>query len=77
MNERAWLAGTHAAEAHFVEIARSYRGANGEGLKAWVALGMTAHPDGAFDAQPYGAKPLTWARLEQLAAPMLLLTGDS
>jgi pimeloyl-ACP methyl ester carboxylesterase len=77
MNERAWLAGTHSAEPHFFEVGSSYRGANGEGLKAWVALGKDAHPQGAFEAQPYGSKPLTWPRLEQLATPVLLLTGDS
>lgn len=77
MNQRAWLAGTHHAETHFFEVGSSYRGANGEGLKAWVELGKAAHPDEPFDAQPFGAKPLTWARLSQLAAPVMLVTGDS
>lgn len=77
MNERAWLAGTHHAEPHFFEVGSSYRGANGEGLKEWVALGKAAHPDEPFDKQPFGASPITWARLSKLAAPVMLLTGDS
>lgn len=77
MNARAWLAGTHRAESHFFEVGSSYRGANSEGLKRWVELGEAAYPDGAFDAQPFGAETLTWTRLAQLTAPVLLLTGDS
>ncbi len=66
MNERACLAENHHAELHFFELGPSYRGANREGLDAWIANSAAAHPDGAFESQPWGGQKLTWARMEQL-----------
>jgi pimeloyl-ACP methyl ester carboxylesterase len=82
MNERACLAENHHAEPHFFELGPSYRGANREGLDAWIANSAAAHPDGAselqpFELQPWGGQKLTWARMEQLKAPVLLLAGDA
>lgn len=77
MNERACLAENHHAEPHFFELGPSYRGANREGLDAWIALGAAAHPNGAPAKQAAGAKALTWSRMKQLGVPVLLLTGDA
>ncbi len=77
MNERACLAENHHAEPHFFELGPSYRGANREGLDTWIANGAAAHPEGAFELQPWGGQKLTWARMAQLKAPVLLLTGDA
>jgi pimeloyl-ACP methyl ester carboxylesterase len=59
----------------FQELSPSYRAGNAEGLAAWNALTAQAIPGKRITARM--KEPLTWARLETLARPALLLTGDS
>lgn len=77
MDQRTWLPENHGASSHFYEVGPTYRGGNGEGLAAWKALNEAAHPGGIAALQPMGGEPLTWARLAQLTAPVLLLTGGT
>ena len=59
----------------FQELSPSYRAGNPEGLAAWHALDMQAMP--GKRVTPRRTQPLTWARLESIEHPTLLLTGDS
>ena len=59
----------------FQELSPSYRAGNPEGLAAWQALTHAAVPGKRIT--PNRRQPLTWARLESIRHPTLLLTGDS
>lgn len=59
----------------FQELSPSYRAGNPEGLAAWRALDQQAMP--GKRVTPRRTQPLTWARLESIGHPMLLLTGES
>jgi pimeloyl-ACP methyl ester carboxylesterase len=59
------------------EVSPSYRAGNPDGTKRWIALEKASRPD----SPPAPAQPLkntiTFARLETIAVPTLLLTGDA
>lgn len=59
----------------FQELSPSYRAGNPEGLAAWNALTQQAIPGQRIT--PKMKQPLTWARLESIKHPALLMTGDS
>jgi pimeloyl-ACP methyl ester carboxylesterase len=59
----------------FQELSPSYRAGNPEGLAAWQALQKQAIP--GIRITPKMKQPLTWARLESIKIPTLLMTGDS
>jgi pimeloyl-ACP methyl ester carboxylesterase len=59
----------------FQELSPSYRAGNPEGLAAWNALDKQAIPGKRIT--PRRKQPLTWARLESIKHPTLLMTGDS
>jgi pimeloyl-ACP methyl ester carboxylesterase len=59
----------------FQELSPSYRAGNPEGLAAWLALDKQAIPGKRIT--PRMREPLTWARLESIKHPTLLMTGDS
>ena len=59
----------------FQELSPSYRAGNPEGLAAWQALEHQAIP--GKRVTPKMKQPLTWARLESIEHPTLLMTGDS
>lgn len=59
----------------FQELSPSYRAGNPEGLAAWHELDKQAIP--GKRVTPRRTQPLTWARLESIKHPTLLLTGDS
>jgi pimeloyl-ACP methyl ester carboxylesterase len=59
----------------FQELSPSYRAGNPEGLAAWHELDKQAIPGKRIT--PRRTQPLTWARLESIKHPTLLLTGDS
>lgn len=59
----------------FKELSPSYRAGNPEGLAAWQALEHQAIPGKRIT--PKMKQPLTWARLESIKRPTLLMTGDS
>ena len=58
------------------EVSPSYRAANPEGTKRWVELEKPSRAPGAPPAQPL-KNTITFARLETIAVPTLLLTGDA
>ena len=59
----------------FQELSPSYRAGNPEGLAAWGDLEKQAIPGKRIT--PKMQQPLTWARLETIKHPTLLMTGDS
>lgn len=59
----------------FQELSPSYRAGNPEGHAAWLALEHEAIPGERIT--PRRHQPLTWARLESIKHPTLLMTGDS
>jgi len=59
------------------EFRESYRAANPEGTERWVALEKISRPPGpAAPAQPL-RNHITFALLESIQAPTLLITGDA
>ena len=58
------------------EVSPSYRAANPEGTARWVELEKLARPAGAAPAQPL-KNTITFAKLETISVPALLLTGDA
>ena len=61
----------------FREIGPSYRAANPEGTRRWIELERISRPEGPpAPAQPMRNR-VTFALLETIASPTLLLTGDA
>ena len=58
------------------EVSPSYRVSNPEGTKRWLELETISRPQGAPPAQPL-KNTITFARLEAVTTPALLLTGDA
>ena len=56
------------------ELHPSYRAGNAAGTRAWVALSKAAQPGGRIEARR--PQPMTWARVESIRHPVLLMTGD-
>lgn len=64
----------NALPLEFKELHPSYRAGNPEGLAAWVKLAKEASQGPRITAKrPF---ELTWARLESIKTPTLLMTGD-
>lgn len=63
-----------ALPAEFKELHPSYRAGNPAGVREWLRLHKEAIP--AVRINPGRTSRLTWARLESIAAPTLLMTGD-
>jgi pimeloyl-ACP methyl ester carboxylesterase len=59
----------------FQELSPSYRAGNPEGVAAWQALQHQAISGPRI--YPTVKQPLTWARLETIRQPTLLMTGES
>lgn len=59
----------------FQELSPSYRAGNPEGVAAWLALEKEAVAGARI--RQLSKQPLTWARLETIRHPTLLVTGDS
>lgn len=59
----------------FRELGPSYRAANREGVRQWLALEQDAVTGKRLGQTP--ANQVTWAKLEALQVPTLLLTGDA
>ena len=59
----------------FQELSPSYRAGNPEGLAAWLELTHRAISGKRIRQEP--KQPLTWAKLESIKHPTLLMTGDS
>lgn len=58
----------------FQELSPSYRAGDPEGLELWEKLDKEAIPGQRIN--PKLARPMTWALLETIKAPTLLITGD-
>jgi pimeloyl-ACP methyl ester carboxylesterase len=66
-----------AMPAEVREVSPSYRAADPDGTKRWVELEKMSRPPGpAAPAQPLKNR-ITFAALEQIRVPVLLLTGDA
>jgi pimeloyl-ACP methyl ester carboxylesterase len=73
-NERLRPKQFNSLPVEFKELHPSYRAGNPAGLEAWLKLAQQANPGVRINAKrPY---PLTWARLESIKHPTLLMTGD-
>jgi pimeloyl-ACP methyl ester carboxylesterase len=59
----------------FQELSPSYRAGDPEGVAAWLELEHQAMPGARIF--PNAKQPLTWARLETIRQPALLMTGES
>ena len=58
------------------EVSPSYRAANPQGTARWLELEKLSRPPNAPPAQPL-KNMITFARLETITTPALLLTGDA
>ena len=56
------------------ELIPEYRAGNPQGVAAWVQLAQAANPGPRINQKR--PAPLTWARLETIRHPTLLMTGD-
>jgi pimeloyl-ACP methyl ester carboxylesterase len=65
----------NALPHEFRELSPSYRAGNPDGLAAWLELHHRALQGARIF--PTVRQPLTWARLETLRRPALLMTGES
>jgi pimeloyl-ACP methyl ester carboxylesterase len=59
----------------FKELSPSYRAGNPDGVAAWLELQHQAMPGPRII--PKSKQPLTWAMLETIRLPTLLMTGES
>jgi len=62
--------------AHYREIGPSYRGANPEGVRRWIAIDEHARQPGT-EFQPQLRTPNSFAKLATIAAPALLIAADA
>ena len=58
------------------ELGPSYRGTDPSGAGRWLEIEMASRPGGAVPAQPL-REPITYARLETMKVPTLVLSGEA
>ena len=59
------------------ELGPSYRGLNPEGTSRWIEIERASRPEGTHGpAQPL-RQPMTYARLETMQVPVLVLAGEA
>ena len=58
------------------ELGPSYRATNPEGVKRWLEIDHAARPDGTRPFPPVG-EPITYARLQGMQVPTLVLSGEA
>ena len=58
------------------ELGPSYRATNLEGVKRWLEIDHAARPDGTRPFPPVG-EPITYARLQGMRVPTLVLSGEA
>jgi len=61
----------------FRELGPSYRAANPDGTRRWIELERASHPEGTRPPPSTPRQTVTFALLETLQVPTLLLTGDA
>jgi pimeloyl-ACP methyl ester carboxylesterase len=75
VNNRLRPANFTSLPHEFRELSPSYRAGNPDGVAAWLDLHHQALQGDRLN--PRAKQPLTWARLETIRRPTLLLTGES
>ena len=58
------------------ELGPSYRGTNPEGAARWLEIELASRPEGTAPMQPV-REPITYARLETMRAPTLVISGEA
>ncbi len=58
------------------ELGPSYRGTDPEGASRWLEIELASRPYGTMPAQPL-REPITYARLQTMAVPTLVLSGEA
>jgi len=59
------------------EVGPSYRGLNPEGTRRWLDIERTSRPDGTHGPGQPPRQPMTFARLETIRVPTLVLVGEA
>src|SRR4029450_5761876 len=59
------------------ELGPSYRGTNPEGTRRWLEIEHGSRPEGAQSAGQQPRLPMTFARLETIRVPVLVLVGEA
>jgi len=67
--------GVYGVSHSFSEVGPSYRAGNPEGVAAWEALEAQAWQGGTV--RQGTEQPITFARMNSVAVPILLITGDA
>ncbi len=63
--------------AELRELGPSYRGINPEGTRRWLAIERASRQEGSPGQQQLTRHPMTFAWLETMRVPVLLLVGDA
>ena len=58
------------------ELGPSYRGTDPDGASRWLEIELASRPGGAVPAQPL-RDPITYARLQTMQVPALILSGEA
>jgi pimeloyl-ACP methyl ester carboxylesterase len=59
------------------EVGASYRGTNPEGHQRWIEIERSSLQNGTHGPAQTPRRPITYARLEQLLVPTLVLVGEA
>jgi pimeloyl-ACP methyl ester carboxylesterase len=59
------------------ELGPSYRGINPEGTRRWIAIERASRPEGTLGPGQPPRHPITFARLETMRVPLLVLVGEA
>jgi pimeloyl-ACP methyl ester carboxylesterase len=59
------------------ELGPSYRGVNPQGTRRWIEIEVASRPEGTHGSGQPPRSPMTFARLETLRVPTLVLVGEA
>jgi pimeloyl-ACP methyl ester carboxylesterase len=59
------------------ELSAGYRGMNPEGTRRWIEIERGSRPEGSHGPGQQPREPMTFARLETLRVPTLVLVGEA
>ena len=59
------------------ELGPSYRGINPEGTRRWIAIERASRAEGTLGSGQLPRHPITFARLETMRIPVLVLVGEA
>src|SRR5215467_4897160 len=66
-----------ALPVYLRELGPSYRAANPDGMRRWIALNQMSQPNGAPSAAQTTRNRVTIASFQGLKTPLLMITGDA